>query len=393
MDERPAVTFPVPRGTNPFDPPPGYVAMQEQEPLTLATMTVGKRQDVWLVTRYEEARAVLADTRFSSDSRNPGYPLVRAFSRMIRDDAPEHTHFRQMLTQEFLGRRITALQEDVQEFTDGLLDEIAASEQPVDLVKALARPLPSLVICRLLGVPFDEHDYLQERTAAALSKESSARQIDQAIDDLGDYLEKVVQGKMTDPTDDLLSRFVVDQVHAGTCAYEDAVDIARLLLVAGHVTTVNMIGLGVLTLLQHPDQLEELRQNPALVGGAVDELLRYLSITGGVARVAAEDVEIAGRQIKAGQGVLVLHSVANRDPREFPDPDRFDIHRDARRHLAFGHGPHLCIGMLLARMEMRVVLTTLLRRFPGLRMAVPVEEIPFRHEMRIYGIHELPVTW
>ncbi|WP_405896614.1 cytochrome P450 [Streptomyces sp. NBC_00727] len=393
MDTRPSVTFPMPR-SNPFDPPPGYTALQGQEPLTLARMAVGKRQDVWLVTRYEEARAILADTaRFSSDSRDPGYPLVRAFSRMIRDDPPEHTHFRQMLTSEFLGRRITALQDDVQRLTDELLDGIATREQPVDLVKALAMPLPSLVICRLLGVPYDEHEYLQQRTAAALSKESTSRQIDQAIDDLGDYLEKVVRTKMDAPTDDLLSRFVVGQVRSGQCRYEDAVDIARLLLVAGHVTTVNMIGLGVLTLLQHPDQLDELRRDPALIGGAVDELLRYLSITGGVARVATEDVEVAGRLIRAGQGVLVLHSVANRDPREFPDPDRFDIHRDARRHLAFGHGAHLCIGMLLARMEMRVVLSTLLRRYPGLRPAVPADEIPFRHEMRIYGIHELPVLW
>jgi cytochrome P450 len=379
--------------TNPFDPAPGYVALQAREPLTLARMTVGKRQDVWLVTRYEEARAILADTRFSSDSRHQGYPLVRAFTRMIRDDPPEHTQFRQMLTQEFLGKRITALQQDVQELTDQLLDAIEAGRPPVDLVRTLAMPLPSLVICRLLGVPYDRHEFLQGRTAAALSKESTARQIDEAIDDLGDYLEDVVQDKMARPTDDVLSRFVVDQVERGAGSYEDAVDIARLLLVAGHVTTVNMIGLGVLTLLQHPEQLTELRADPALVNSAVDELLRYLSITGGVARVATEDVEIAGRKIRAGQGVLVLHSVANRDPREFPDPDRFDAQRDARRHLAFGHGPHLCLGMLLARMEMRVVLTQLLQRFPGLRLAVPVEEIPFRHEMRIYGIHELPVTW
>ncbi|BBB01920.1 putative cytochrome P450 [Actinacidiphila reveromycinica] len=379
--------------TNPFDPAPGYVALQEEEPLTLARMTVGKRQDVWLVTRYQEAREVLADTRFSSDSRAPGYPLVRAFTRMIRDDPPDHTRFRQMLTSEFLGRRVTELQEDVQRLTDDLLDGLAARPAPVDLVRELAMPLPSLVICRLLGVPYDQHEYLQERTAAALSKESTNQQIDQAIDDLGDYLEQIVRGKMDHPTDDLLSRFVVKQVHDGTCTFEDAVDIARLLLVAGHVTTVNMIGLGVLVLLRNPRALAELRAEPRLIPGAVDELLRYLSITGGVARVATEDVEVAGRLIRKGQGVLVLHSVANRDPREFPEPDRFDIHRDAHRHLAFGHGPHLCLGMLLARMEMRVVLGSLMSRFPGLRLAVPEEEIPFRHAMRIYGIHELPVTW
>lgn len=392
VEDRVVATFPMERA-NPFDPPPGYVDMQAEGPIVRARMTTARKQDVWLVTRYEEARAVLRDTRFSSDCLRPGFPLVREPSALIRMDPPTHTHYRRMLAPEFVGRHIAGLRGEIESLTDRLLDEMEAEGPPADLVRTVAMPLPSLVICRLLGVPLDDHAFLQEQTAIALCKTSSDENVDDAVQALGDYMERIVRAKEADPDDDLLSRLVVDHVRTGTCSHEVAVDLARLLLVAGHVTTVNMIGLGVLTLLLHPEQADALRRSPSLVEGCVEELLRHHSITGAIARVATEDAEIGGQLVRAGDGVLVLLSVANRDPREYLEPDRFDLHRPVRQHLAFGYGPHHCLGSALARLELQVVLGRILARFPQLRLAVPVADVQFRHEMRIYGVHELPVAW
>lgn len=274
---------------------------------------------------------------------------------------------------------------------DGL--DIAAGPSLVDLVPTLAMPLPSLVICRLLGVPYDDHAFLQERTAAALRAESSQEEIDRAVEELGDYMDGVVRRKARDPGDDLLGRLIANHVRTGECPLERAADLARLLLVAGHVTTVNMIGLGVLTLLRHPGQLERLRADPRLIGPAVNELLRHLSITATLSRVATQDIEVGGTLVRAGEGVMVLLSSANRDERAFESPDRFDIHRAERGNLAFGWGPHLCLGAALARLELKIVFGAVIRRFPTLRLAVELDDIPFREKVLIYGVHALPVTW
>ena len=381
--------FPQAR-VNPFDPAPGYARLREQAGIVRAAMRTGKGNDVWLVTRYREACQVLKDTRFSSDCRLEGFPLVRAFTTMIRMDPPQHTAVRQMLISEFTAQRMEGWRQTAQELTDGLLDDAMNAAQPVDLVQALAMPLPSLVICRLLGVPYSHHARLQECTATALRFSSTEEQVDAAIAELGDHLEKVVADKMRAPGDDLLSRLVRDHVQAGTCTHDTAVDLARLMFVAGHVTTVNMIGLGVLTLLEHHDQVQRLFEGDS-AAAVVEELLRYLTIAGSVGRVATEDVEVGGTRIRRGDGLMVLLSVANRDPRIFDSPDVFNTARDQRHNVAFGHGPHQCIGKSLARLELQVALPTLFRRFPRLRAAIPVEDVAFRHEMRIYGVHELPV--
>jgi cytochrome P450 len=213
---------------------------------------------------------------------------------------------------------------------------------------------------------------------------------------LRDYLRTLVERKNGDPSDDLLSRLIVEQLRTGQMDIEDIVSMGLLLLIAGHETTANMIALGTVALLENPDQLAELRDtdDPKLVANAVEELLRYLTIVhNGRRRVALEDIEIGGEVIRAGEGVVIATEVANRDEAAFPDPDTLDIHRAARHHVAFGYGVHQCLGQPLARVELQVVYSTLYRRIPSLALAVPVDELPFKHDMAIYGVHALPVTW
>jgi cytochrome P450 len=281
----------------------------------------------------------------------------------------------------------------VERLADGLLDAIIEHGSPVDLVPTLAMPLPSMVICRLLGIPRDDSAYLQERTTAALNSAAGPEAVDRAVEDLGRYMDEVTRQRLAAPGDDMFSRLLVRHVRTGDCSPEVAADLGRLMFVAGHVTTVHMIGLGILTLLRHPHQLAAMRADPGLVAPAVNELLRHLTVVRNLARVATEDVEVAGVLIRAGEGVIVSLSSANRDERRFPDPDQFDIRRADGTHVAFGYGPHLCLGAALARLELRVLLPRVFERLPGLRPAIDLDDLPFRARMTFYGVDELPVAW
>jgi cytochrome P450 len=384
----------------PFDPPPELRRIQAESPITRVRLWDGSSP--WLITDYPDQRAVLSDPRFSADVRRPGYPHVTAASQARRKrsrsfismDEPEHGTYRTMLTGTFMIKKVEALRPRIQRIVDGLIDAMLDGGPPADLVAAFALPVPSLVICELLGVPYAEHAFFQRCSRVLVSSRSTPEEAVAAADELKDYLTRLLGLKAADPADDLLSRLVTEQ--ADTMSRSQIADMAMLLLVAGHETTANMIGLGTLTLLQHPDQLAELRgsDDPKLVAGAVEELLRYLSIVhSGRRRVATEDVEIGGRLIRAGEGVIVATDAGNRDATAFPDPDVLDIHRRARHHVAFGYGVHQCLGQPLARVELQVVYGTLYRRVPTLRQAVPLEEIRFKHDMLVYGVHELPVSW
>ncbi|HEY0539936.1 MAG TPA: cytochrome P450 [Actinoallomurus sp.] len=384
----------------PFDPPPELRRIQAESPVTRVRLWDGSSP--WLITDYPDQRAVLSDPRFSADVRRPGYPHVTAASQARRKrsrsfismDEPEHGTYRTMLTGTFMIKKMEALRPRIQRIVDGLIDAMLDGGPPADLVSAFALPVPSLVICELLGVPYAEHAFFQRCSRVLVSSRSTAEEAVAAADELKDYLTRLLDRKAADPADDLLSRLVTEQ--AETMSRSQIADMAMLLLVAGHETTANMIGLGTLTLLQHPDQLAELRESedPKLIAGAVEELLRYLNIVhSGRRRVATEDVEIGGRLIRAGEGVIVATDAGNRDATAFPDPDVLDIHRKARHHVAFGYGVHQCLGQPLARVELQVVYGTLYRRVPTLRQAVPLEEIRFKHDMLVYGVHELPVSW
>ncbi|MGD3109162.1 cytochrome P450 [Streptomyces sp. YGL11-2] len=385
----------------PFQPPAEFAALRAEEPISRISLPDGSW--AWLATRYADIRAILGDTRFSSDTTLHGYPLSgmtggastqnRGFIRM---DPPEHTRLRRMVTREFMVKRVEALRPEIQRITDELCDALERTEgRTADLVETLALPVPSLVISLLLGVPYDDHEIFQRLTGTLLSRTVADAEREAARVELRDYLHQLVTAKEADPGDDILGRLITEQRQTGEISHDEVAAFAALLLVAGHETTANMIGLSALTLMRDPATAEQLRQDPALIRGAVEELLRFHSIIrNGPRRVATVDVEIGGQLIRAGEGVVAAVPSGNRDESVFADADRLDVRRpNAQHHVAFGYGIHQCLGQALARVELQVVIATLLRRFPAMRPAVPVEEIPFRTDMAIYGCHALPVTW
>jgi cytochrome P450 len=394
----------VERGERPFDPPSGLRQLRGEgavQPLTLANGATA-----WLVTEIAAARAVLGDSRFSSDRmRHPDAtqsgaerpvapPQVesRTDGMFIFMDPPEHTRLRRLLTGQFTVRRMRLLESRIREIADECIDTMLAAGTEADLVPAYALPLPSLVICEMLGVDYADRAQFQSHTATALNSTTPSDERARAAGELYGFIQKLVTTKKTSPGDDMLSGLIHDADPPLTDA--QLTDMALVLLGAGHETTANMLGLSTFALLENPDQLETLRADPALLDTAVEELLRYLSIIQmGVSRVATENVTVAGVEVPAGSTVIIATPEVNRDPRHWDDPDRLDVLRQRNSHLAFGHGIHQCLGQQLARVEMRVGLGELLTRLPNLRLAVPASEVPLRNEMLIFGVHSLPVTW
>ncbi|TVT61176.1 cytochrome P450 [Amycolatopsis rhizosphaerae] len=384
----------------PFDPPDELTEIRETRPIRQVLNWDGSRH--WLITRYTDCRTVLGDSRFSSNFRLPGYPttgpaqIASTWRSFINMDGPEHLEQRRVLMREFTRRRSEMLRPRVQQIVDNAIDELLAQGPPADLVSRFALPVSSLVICELLGVPFGDSGFFQDRSAAMLNKTLSREEINDAREQLRAFLRNLVTAKETAPGDDLMSRLVHERMHTGQMTSDQIADIGMLLLIAGHETTADMIGLGTAALLNHPDRLAELRDtdDPALIANAAEELLRYLTITqSGRRRVAVADVEVGGQLIRAGEGVIVANAAGNRDPAHFTNPDVLDLHQKARHHLAFGYGPHQCLGQSLARVELQVVYGTLYRRIPTMRLAIPAGEVRYQHEMLIYGVHELPITW
>ncbi|MCX4095843.1 cytochrome P450 [Nocardia sp. alder85J] len=383
--------FPFPR-SHPFAPADTYRECTGGD-LTRVTF---KGTPGWLVTDYRSIRAGLADPRMSvrgiddSTRGDDGDQAVPGF--FVAMDPPEHDDLRRILAREFTPRRMAAMRPAIQRIADELIDTMLTATEPVDLVDALALPLPSLVICELLGVPYDKHDFFQERTRTVLAAGKTPEEIGAAIGEVMMYLAELVSSKIDDPGDDLIS-LLAQHVRSGAVTPVDVAGMSTLLLMAGHETTGNMIGLGLLTLLEHPDQLAMLRADPGLMPQAVEELLRYLDIIGNLPRTATADMEINGRHIAAGDLLLFATEAGNRDATVFSAPDEFDIRRNADRHLTFGHGLHVCLGAPLARLELQVVYSALLERIPTLRLAVPAADIRIRSDTKILGTHELPVTW
>ncbi|MEF3114835.1 cytochrome P450 [Streptomyces chrestomyceticus] len=396
----PALPVQPPQGC-PFDPPAEFARLRTEAPLSKISLPDGT--EAWLATRYADIRAILGDTRFSSDTTRPGYPLsgmtggaTTEHRGFIRMDPPEHTRLRRMVTREFMVKRVEAMRPEIQRLTDELCDAMEKrAGQDVDLVEALALPVPSLVISLLLGVPYDDHEVFQRLTGTLLSRTVTDEERESARAELRAYLHQLVSAKEAAPGDDILGRLITEQQVPGEITHDDVVAFAALLLIAGHETTANMIGLSALTLMRDRETADRLRAEPNLIRGAVEELLRFHSIIrNGPRRAATEDIEIGGQLIRAGEGVVVAVPSANRDPEVFADPDALDVCRpNAQHHVAFGYGIHQCLGQALARVELQVVIGTLLRRFPEMRPAVPVDEIPYRSDMAIYGCHTLPVTW
>ncbi|KIZ16620.1 cytochrome P450 [Streptomyces natalensis ATCC 27448] len=385
----------------PFDLPAELQQLRRTESITRVSLWDGSNP--WLLTRYEDVRSVLADRRFSSDRRQPGFPPSSAGQRIRNEvspsfvgmDDPEHARHRRMLVGEFSARQTAGLRPMVAEIVDSLLDEMARQTGPVDLMESYAIPLPFMVVCRVLGVPYTDRAFIEEHLNVRLDARSSPDLARESISRMHDYVLELVRQRETEPTDDLLGRLVQRRVHTGELTRDQAASMAELLLAAGNETTFHMIGLGTLMLLRDPELAAVVRDGePAQVSSAVEELLRLLSIAhAGRRRVALEDVTIGGVTIRAGEGVIAATNMADRDPDEFPQPDRLNLGRTRNRHLAFGFGPHQCLGASLARLELQLAYPALLRRFPALRLAVPEAELRFIDGKVIYGVEEVPVSW
>jgi cytochrome P450 len=384
-----------------FDPVAELAQVRAAEGVTPVVTPFGIT--AWLVTRYEDVRAVLSDPERFSNART-GFPLARQLGlsedeaaqqragRLLGMDPPAHTRLRRMLTPEFTVARIRRLAPRIEEIVADHLDALERTGSPADLVAEFALPIPSLVICELLGVPYSERAQFQRRTRRQLDLSAPMEERMALQRESRAFMAEQVARAQADPGDDMLGMLVRD--HGAELTRDELVGISLLLLVAGHETTANMLGLGTLALLLHPEQAAAVRDEPAAIEPAVEELLRWLSIVPqGILRTTTADVTVAGQTIPAGELVALSLVAANRDPALVEEPDRLDISRGAMGHVAFGHGVHHCLGAPLARMEMRTAFPALLRRFPRLNLAVPVEDVPFRPHHFIYGLQALPVTW
>ncbi|MGY2092918.1 cytochrome P450 [Nocardia gipuzkoensis] len=393
--------LPMERDAGPFDPPREITRLREARPVSPMTFPDG--HEGWLITGYDAVRRLMADTRFSSRQdigvlhvpyEIPGMPAATEPSPQIPGlfiamDPPDHTRLRRKLTGAFTVRRMRMLEEHIIDITERQLDQMARLAPPVDLVKEFALPVPSLVICELLGVPYADRETFQINSAKFLVKDQPLEEKMAAYGAMTTYLAELVTRKRAEPGDDILS----DLARHDDLTIEELTGVAFLLLLAGHETTANMLALGTFALLEHPEQLAELRADPDLLPDAVEELMRYLSVADIFYRYATEDIELGGETIGKGSTVVISLLAANHDPQRFDNPDTLDIHRKARGHLSFGHGIHQCLGQQLARIEMRAGFAGLLRRFPTLELAIPAGEVKLRTDMNIYGVHELPVTW
>lgn len=384
-----------------FDPVPELAAAREQEGVTQIVTPFG--ETAYLVSRYADVREVLSDaTRFSNVRPVPFAPAtlqvgpeelakMRA-GQMLGFDPPEHTRLRRMLTPEFTVRRMRRLEPRIVEIVDAALDDVEKAGKPADLVSLFALPVPSLVICELLGVPYADRADFQHRTGRQLDISIPLEERLALGRESRDYMDFLVAKAFADPGEDMIGMLVRE--HGDDLTADELAGVAGLLLIAGHETTSNMLGLGTLALMRHPEQLAMVRDDPSAVEPAVEELMRWLSIVhSGVPRTTKQEVQIAGRTIPKGAMLVLALSAANRDAALVDEPERLDITRGAPGHLAFGHGVHHCLGAPLARMEMRIAFPALLRRFPNLALANSYDDVAFRSFHFVYGLHELQVTW
>jgi cytochrome P450 len=396
-------SFPPKRDARcPLDPPKELVALNA---CPIGKVRQWDGMEPWLITRYEDVRQVLNDRRFSADPRKPGYPeKTEAYGATVGQDRnlrtmdePEHGEQKRMLIRDFTIKRVEEMRGMIQALVDNLIDEMLAKGSPADIVSDFAIPIPTMVICELLGVPYKDRDFFKENTEICMSSDNPTDVALAAGQNLYYYIDRLIDEKIAHPQNDLLSRLVVDQLQPGLTTRKDVVEMARLVLIAGHDTTANMVALGTLALLIHDDQAEVLR-NPTTKGElstAIDELFRYVNVTHtGRRRVATEDVVVGGHPIRAGEGVIVMTNIADRDESVFPDAGKLDLRRgNARNLMSFGAGDHRCMGAYLSKAEMEIAFGTLWRRIPTLKLAVPFEQLRFREEGVVYGVRALPVTW
>jgi cytochrome P450 len=392
-----AFPYPAPKA----DPAtPSGLLYHDHEPISRVSFPSG--HEGWLLTRHADARLVLSDPRFSRYLLYPGAPCMIEpgdFSTGERSilnlDPPDHTRLRRLTAQTFTARRIEELRPRIQQITDELLDAMAGRTPPVDLIEEFAFPLPTAVICEVLGVPFADRDRFRAwSTTIVTPMQHTPDEVTAAQEQGAADMRALVESKRAEPGGDLLSELVQARDDDDRLTEDELIDLATQMLLAGHETTVSLIGTAVVLLCRHPEQLAALRADPGLLAGAIEETMRYDGpADGGLLRVAREDVTIGEVTIKKGDGVLPMSSAANFDEEVFAEPERFDITRAQNPHLGFGHGMHFCLGAALARLEGQVALRSLLDRFPTLRLAVGQDEIGWRPPLSVRGPVAVPVTW
>jgi pentalenolactone synthase len=381
---------------NLLEVPPRVRELQAECPVARVRTLTGDQ--AWMVTGYAELKQLFGDPRLGRSHPDPEHAprisdsiLFGGAASNYATEREDDANMRALLTPLFSARPMQALRPRVETLVDQLLDGLATLPRPADLHEALSYPLPVLVICELLGVPYEDRDRFRAWTVGMADMHDRER-ASAALGSLIDYMRGLVTRKRAEPGEDVISSLCA----AGGGSLDDdfIAFLAAVLLFAGHETTMVRIDAGVLLLAAHPDQREALLRDPDLVPAAVEEILRRSDTgTGGVPRYARSDVDIAGVTIRAGEAVLMNLGAGNHDERVFSRPDRFDIARQGHAHLAFGYGPRFCIGAPLARIELQAVFARLFRRFPTLRLAVPMDRLRIRGNLLTGGLDELPVTW
>ncbi|MFG2880916.1 cytochrome P450 [Streptomyces sp. NPDC048297] len=399
LDE--TLRYPIPRDPRcPLDPPGVYERMQKADGLTRVRIRDGS--EPWLVTRFDDVVQAMGDARLSGDHRLPGFPLASASSAArlegtlpyaFRED-DMHRAQRAMLMREFTPKKMEELRPRVQRFADDAIDAMLAGPRPVDLVSAFALPFAIHVICELLGVDGDEErEHLHGLCRAMGSRTTPPEEASRANAALQEYFQGLVEAGLDGSGKSLVVDLLAERIRAGELTRDDAAGTIQMIFHAGHGPTAYMIAVGTVALFAHPEQLAAFRDLDD-VAPAVVELLRYTTVSqAAMPRAATEDVELGGTVIRAGEGVLLQMDAADRDPSAFPEPDRLDLSRPPTRNVALGHGLHQCLGRALTYVELQVAFGTLFRRIPGLRPAIPLEEMPFKDNEHLVGLYNLPVTW
>lgn len=395
--------YPLPREC-PYHPAAGTEALREPGPVTRVRLYDGRT--TWFVSGPVEARALLADRRLSNRSDFPNYPVMdprhlrmRATREMAKEeeggfagalfgvDPPEHTRQRQILVPRFTVRQIATHRPEIQRIVDEQLDTMLAQGSPGDLVASFSGPVPVRVICAFLGVPYEDREYFELLIGELFEPDRA----DGAMVELSAYLDRLI--RVAAPSAGLLGALIASHLRTGELSHAELIAFASAMLVAGTITTSSILSLGTLALLENPDQFAALHADPGLITGAVEEILRYVSVVEQLARVATEDIDIAGQVIRAGDGILISFAAANLDPEVTTHPDRLDVTRPPTNHLAFSHGIHHCIGRNLARLELDIALRTLIGRVPTLRCTVSVDQIPTTMAADVTRLVSLPVSW
>jgi cytochrome P450 len=401
--------LPVPELTSerdsrcPFDAPATLRDLASAAPITKVKIWDGTTP--WFITGYNEARKILANPSASSNDYLPGYPALSEGAKrrkvlarsMINLDSPEHAHIRRMVAWKFTAKNTETLRPLAQQHIDDLIDGMLSAGSSADFIRDFANPLPTLVICHVLGLPYEDHEYFQSMSDRQRDLLSSAEDQVAGQTAVYNYVDSFIAGRMKSPKEnDFFSRMIRDHVLSGEMTREELAALGVFLLQAGHDTTAGAIAMSTFAMLQNTNLMQMLisNQDPIFISAAVEEVLRYIgNVQTSVRRVALEDIEIAGVTIRAGDGMIIAVHLANRDEHVFESADIIDLARGNRPHMGFGYGRHQCIGAPLARMELQQTFATLYRRIPTMRLAVDVSSLQFKTATATAGFWSLPICW